>query len=163
MTGGCSSRPTSMGLSACGKPRHAGRQEFSPRPLRPWDRWPSPPRRGSWRFGFRTGEITLLDLDSGQERARIAGHQGNVSCLVFGGDGAVFASGGADGAVRLWETASGHLLATLSGHRCAVLSLAFSPDGKTLASAGSVSGELKLWDVSTTCAGSGRSRSPTGL
>jgi WD40 repeat protein len=107
------------------------------------------PQGGILALRFRTGEITLLDLDSGRVRARIAGHQGNVSCLVFRGDGAVFASAGADGAVRLWETASGRLLKTFSGHRCAMSSLAFSPDGKALASAGSVSGEVKLWDVST--------------
>lgn len=66
--------------------------------------------------------------------------------IAFHPAGALFASGGKDGAVRLWEAAGGRLHQTLTGHEGPVACLAFSPDGKLLASGGA-DGTLRIWEL----------------
>ena len=68
-----------------------------------------------------------------------------VNSLSFSPDGALLASGAADGTVILWDVATQERIATLQGYG---LSVSFSPDGTTLASAG-WSGTIILWDVRT--------------
>src|SRR5262249_61529029 len=75
---------------------------------------------------------------------RVAAHTGAVASLAFAGDGAILASGGADGTVRLTEVASGRALATMRGHKGAVGALAFSSDGAEIATGGA-DGRVILW------------------
>jgi hypothetical protein len=77
-------------------------------------------------------EMVLLEVGSGQERARLG--EGGRS-LVFSPDGR-FLAGGRE-KLRLWHLASGQGESFLEGELGVVRSLAFSPDGKRLAVGGS--------------------------
>lgn len=70
------------------------------------------------------------------------------AAAAFSPEGALMASGHADGSVRLWEARSGQPIRALLGHQDEVRSVAFSPDSRTLAS-GSTDQTLRLWDVGT--------------
>ncbi|MGK3963280.1 pentapeptide repeat-containing protein [Sorangium sp. So ce118] len=72
---------------------------------------------------------------------------GECNAVTISPDGALLASGHADGLV-LCDLATGSPLRMLKGHSGVVMSIAFSPDGATLAS-GSKDGTVRLWDVST--------------
>jgi WD40 repeat protein len=116
----------------------------------------------------RPGEVKLWDVATGQEKASLKGHASPVYCVALSRDGKLLASGSGvfdekrrqfvSGEVKLWEVATGREMATLKGHTAAVFSLAFSPDGTLLASGSGVpgkqrhqwvSGEIKLWEIST--------------
>ncbi|WP_437728676.1 pentapeptide repeat-containing protein [Sorangium sp. So ce861] len=72
---------------------------------------------------------------------------GECNAVAFSPDGALLASGHADG-LALWDMATGSALRMLQGHSGPVMSIAFSPDGETLAS-GAKDGTVRLWDIST--------------
>jgi RNA polymerase sigma-70 factor (subfamily 1) len=83
----------------------------------------------------RTGETTILAA-------------AESTSVAFSPDGAVLATGRADGQIRLWDTATGQLRGELVGHRMPVHSLTFSPDGKVLASGGE-DGTVRLWHLAS--------------
>jgi WD40 repeat protein len=87
--------------------------------------------------GIRTGDRTPDVL---------AGHQGPVLALAWGG-GPVLASAGADQKVLLWSMPEGSVLHTLTPGS-AVRALAMAPDGKLLAGAGE-DPAIQLWDVAS--------------
>jgi WD40 repeat protein len=96
----------------------------------------------------------LVEILTGQERARLAGHQGYTACLAFSHDGRLLASGGCDGAVRLWALPAAKERCRFRGHQpvmqAGVACLAFSPDGGLLASGGDDTTAL-VWDVAGSC------------
>ena len=69
-------------------------------------------------------------------------------CLAFSTDGALLASGSADGTVRVWRVTDGKNVATFAGHTARVLGVGFSTDGKTVWS-GSADKTMKLWSLAT--------------
>lgn len=73
-------------------------------------------------------------------------HTSTIMSCVASPDGALVATGGADGLVLLWDTATGQVQARLSGHTTWVYDTAFSDDGSKLVSA-SRDGSVRLWDV----------------
>src|ERR687895_160121 len=78
------------------------------------------------------GLVRLWDLASGEEVARLVGHEARVSTVVFSLDGS--------------HLVSGSEIAVLRGHEGSVVSVALSPDGARLASS-SPDKTLRLWDV----------------
>jgi WD40 repeat protein len=86
----------------------------------------------------------------GKRRDAGKGQQAAVRALAFRGDGAVLATGSADGWVTLWDmaTATPTEMRSWGAHPGGVRALAFSPDGKSLASGGEDRQEL-LWDATT--------------
>jgi WD40 repeat protein/DNA-binding SARP family transcriptional activator len=78
--------------------------------------------------------------------ATLQGHTHQILTLAFAPDGALLASGSADGTIRLWDSSAWCMLATLRGHTHWVRSLVFSPDGGRLFS-GSGDKTVRIWDV----------------
>lgn len=69
-----------------------------------------------------------------------------VTSVAFSQDGALLATGSADGGVRLTETATGERRALIRAHNAIVTDVAFSPNGALVASA-SVDGSVRLWSA----------------
>ncbi len=91
---------------------------------------------GTWNLAAGTG-IAARPLSSPAQ-----GH-----AVAFSPDGAVVATGGADGNVRLWNTATGQEVgAPMSSDASPVDAVAFSPDGALVASA-SADGNVQLWST----------------
>jgi WD40 repeat protein len=74
-------------------------------------------------------------------------HREAVSCAAFSPDGAILATGCADGTVRLWDTRSRETTGVLQ-HPAAVTSAAFHRDGEILAT-GCADDAVRLWDTRT--------------
>jgi WD40 repeat protein len=99
-------------------------------------------------------DVLLWDLTGPRSPRRVGtlrGHTEPVYAAVFGPDGRILATGGADGTVRLWDVSDpAHatpLSTPLTGSGDRILGLAFSPDGGVLA-AGGGNNTVRLWDVS---------------
>ncbi len=73
-------------------------------------------------------------------------HPSGVRSCAFSPDGALLASGTADGSVYLWSMATRSAQLVLTGHASGVHSCVFSPDGTLLATA-SVDRTVRLWRV----------------
>ncbi len=100
---------------------------------------------------MQSGQIKLLDANTGQELRTLTGHTKGVSRMAFSPDGAKLASGSQDTTTRLWDVASGEELAVMDGVKSfgwlgGAPSVDFSPDGKLLAFSGPY-GQVKVWDI----------------
>lgn len=54
-------------------------------------------------LGMNTGEIHILDLDSGELIKSWMGHEEAIHLIVYSPDGSVLATGSEDGSIMLWE------------------------------------------------------------
>jgi WD40 repeat protein len=87
-------------------------------------------------------EVNFWDVETGQLQRSFAGHRAEITGVAVGPDGAMLASGSADGTIKLWNIQSGRLLVTLivlpaaARERVASDWLAFTPEGYYVASPG---------------------------
>jgi eukaryotic-like serine/threonine-protein kinase len=65
---------------------------------------------------------------------------------ILSEDGAILASGAADGTVQLREVATGRIRTILRGHTASISQIEFSPDGSRLVTV-AADGTLRIWDA----------------
>jgi WD40 repeat protein len=92
--------------------------------------------------------IVIWDANTGNEIARLEGHEGPVMALAFSPDGGQLLSGSLDTTLRLWDVASGEALQRFDGHTSGVMSLNFDGQGRHAVS-GAQDGTVIVWDVET--------------
>jgi WD40 repeat protein len=91
-------------------------------------------------------ELTIWELATGEESARLLGHSSRIRCCAYTSDGSKIISGDDDGTVLVWDTRH-HDSAERSGAPSDYLRFcAFSADGRTLATADD-GGLVQLWDA----------------
>ncbi|SIO65871.1 WD domain-containing protein, G-beta repeat-containing protein [Singulisphaera sp. GP187] len=110
-----------------------------------------------------TRAVSLHDVATGREWARLLDHQGPIWSLDFSPNGRLLAAATGRvpamteptdveqvGEIRLWDLSDGGAKpwASLVGHDYGIISIAFSPDGTTLATGG-FDRAVKLWDVAS--------------
>ncbi|KAI2791675.1 WD repeat-containing protein 5B [Penicillium oxalicum] len=78
----------------------------------------------------------------------LAGHNDDVSSVVFSYDSSRVASGSDDNTIKIWDAHTGACLQTLEGHNDDVSSVVFSYDSSRVAS-GSADRAIKIWDAHT--------------
>jgi WD40 repeat protein len=99
--------------------------------------------------GSMDGTLTVWEAISGARRSDLAGHQREVTCVVFSPDGGRLTSGSQHGDVRVWDALTGVEVRTLlTRHIQGVTSCAFSPDGAKIVAC-FWDGEMKVWDAAT--------------
>jgi NACHT domain- and WD repeat-containing protein len=105
----------------------------------------------------RRNDLTVREVATGHEVARLTGHTQEVRCCAFMPNGRRIISGGNDGTVRVWEIRQGRVVGAVAAepvHSNFVRSCAFSADGRSLATADD-DGRLLLWNAhSLECTGS---------
>ncbi len=94
-----------------------------------------------------SGTVTLWEAATGKEVMTLRGYKGELSYLVFSGDGRTLFTGSYDRMIRVWEVRSGRLLHEREAHTGWVWGISLSPDEQKLVSC-SVDGRLLLWDLS---------------
>jgi WD40 repeat protein/serine/threonine protein kinase len=93
--------------------------------------------------------VRLWDVQSGEQKLVLQGHDRYITAVAFSPDGKMVASGSADQTIRLWDTVTGaNIRSLLNDAPTKYVALAFSPDGKYLAS-GNDDGTIIRWDIAT--------------
>jgi WD40 repeat protein/serine/threonine protein kinase len=88
----------------------------------------------------------VWDLAGNVPLATCDGHERELSCAAFSGDGRHIATGSLDGTARVWDLTSGACTVALCGHGGTVDGLVFTTgDGQLLTA--SDDGTVRLWDA----------------
>ncbi len=131
-------------------------------------------------LGLADRTVQLWDLDTGQQRAVLAGHLREVSALAFSADGKLLASGSHNragyswikgGEIKVWSSVADPL-----PHSAPLTSLALSADASSVVTA-DMQGKVLVWDgagklrfgldghvtaASVACSGDGRTLATKG-
>lgn len=92
--------------------------------------------------------LVVFDVEESRPRWCVDANDGSAICAVFGHDGVMLATGGADGQVHLWNAKDGSRIASLTGVTSEVRTIAFSMNGDRLAAAAQ-NGRIHLWEIAT--------------
>ncbi|MDG2424646.1 MAG: protein kinase [Phycisphaerales bacterium] len=92
--------------------------------------------------------IDLVDVDVGEVRITLKGHNDTIFHLDFDPTGKYLASADKSGAIRIWELDSGTLIASLTSHAKSVSGLSFNSDGSRIVSSSS-DGTVRIWNSIT--------------
>lgn len=106
-----------------------------------------PPRRDALRDRPRRASesIRFWDVETGEQKAILTGHDRDVSALAFYPYGDYLASGHWQ-TIRIWDVETREQVGVIKGYNGRVTSLVFSPDGNYLASGHA--GTTFLWRMS---------------
>ena len=93
-----------------------------------------------------TGRIIVWNVDSGDTRTSLMGHDAQVNAMIPVPE--MLASAGDDATVRLWDNGHGTEVACLRRHQRSIRALCYSSATNLLASGGD-DDYLRLWDINT--------------
>lgn len=107
--------------------------------------------------GDRSGEVTIWDVQSGEQAAVFPQRGLSILCLDFSPDGRLLAAGGGDeaaptwnqllnGELRLWSVEDRRLVGQCSAVRSLLQDVDFNAQGTTIAAA-TLEGTIVLWDI----------------
>jgi WD40 repeat protein len=94
------------------------------------------------------GGLIVWELNSIEERARLAAQEGVILAARFSPDGKTLVSAAADGTLRVWDAGSFREVLKIATGTEVVADLAVAPDGRT-AAIGCAGGRIHLWDLKT--------------
>jgi WD40 repeat protein len=98
-------------------------------------------------WACEAGDVLRLFDDREDDPDRLDAKRGpEVLAAAFSPDGALIASGSADGRIRLWNAATGARTHVLDAHAAEVNAIAISPDGARMLSAGNDSA-IRMWSL----------------
>lgn len=89
-----------------------------------------------------SNRIFVWNLETGEIRHTLNGHEGEIDAIVTSPDGKLLASSSADGTIILWELGAGKMLKTIEGQGAIV----FSPDSETLIGVGG-DNQIQVWRI----------------
>jgi WD40 repeat protein len=92
------------------------------------------------------GELQLWDVARRVARRSLAGHEHQVSGLVFLPGGKLLASSSSDGTTRLWDLETGKQRGLMRGQDGPMDDVGLSPDGRLLVTVGS---SIQFWDIAS--------------
>jgi WD40 repeat protein/serine/threonine protein kinase len=95
---------------------------------------------------FLSGEVRILDSDSGHQVWSLKGHTLNVTDCVFSPDGQRLATASADKTIRLWDLITGQEILKLSAYTDFVIGIRLVSDGQRLIGA-SMQRTIRVWDA----------------
>ncbi|KAB0797363.1 hypothetical protein PPYR_08357 [Photinus pyralis] len=106
-------------------------------------------------IGSFDNNIVLYDLDFGKVIQTVMAHEDSVTCLAWGNELKLLASGSSDCTVKIWRSFANsdvikpmQCLESQLDHNSQLTCLCFSPDNSLLATA-TDDGEIYLWSIST--------------
>ena len=98
--------------------------------------------------GELDGKLVSRDMESGELRGTLGGHQSAMVSVDVSPDDQEILSASKDGSVRIWPREASGAYTLLSGHTKSIMDVAFAPDGKKLVSVGFDS-TARVWDATT--------------
>jgi WD40 repeat protein len=98
--------------------------------------------------GGEDNTIKIWEVDTGECRKTLTGHENWVRSVAFSADGLRIVSGADDNAVKVWDVYTSKCDLTLQGHENWVRSVAFSTDGQEIVSGGD-DNTVRVWNAQT--------------